>query len=549
MMTASLSSDGAETFLFEHPTLGSMTGIVTPDTPDVVRFRAVPYAILPGRFKQSVLRESFDELSRDFTKQGYASPHSFGMDDIHSGGLYPGQDTIEASESDCLILDVNVPKVHLRATMGKLPVMTYVHGGAFVLGKLDAQHNTAPMVQHAINLKKPVITTSVQYRLGALGFMATPDGEKNFGLKDQRNALLWIQNFIGGFGGDKSRITLFGESAGGYSICCHMLSPRSSTGPLFNRVIIMSGVMGPMLCPVSEDKAATAFARVCENLGIEETGEVALERLRAFDVQDIVSASDAWYAKGNSWSPVQDLSFFRSKIAWDNVHELLGRCEWVDNMIVGNTGFEGQACIDIANSLTPTTFYEHLKLALSGNAARKIMEAYHVTLDMDQNLFLTSAMRWFGDIVFDAPIHAFTKHITRETKKNIYRYIFDVGNPFPTAPFYQQAHHWGDVYFIFRTMQFRFPYKHLKRISDKHAELWINFANGEAPWNAFGDWHGGVIMVADERDGWAHRMMGQHEDMSGVEFARLDSLWEAWGEKKGEMWLPLDMVALKDAAP
>jgi hypothetical protein len=98
-------------------------------------------------------------------------------------------------------------------------------------------------------------------------------------------------------------------------------------------------------------------------------------------------------------------------------------------------------------------------------------------------------------------------------------------------------------------MQFRFPHKHLKRISDKHAELWINFANGEPPWNAFGDWHGGVIMVADERDGWAHRMMGQHEDMSGVEFARLDSLWEAWGEKKGEMWLPLDMAALKDATP
>jgi len=400
-MTVPASNNGAETLLFEHPILGSLTGIVTLDTPDVVRFRAVPYAILPGRFKQSVLRKNLDGLSRDFTRQGCACPHTFGMDDIHSGGLYPGQDTIKVSEFGCLILDVNVPKVHLGAVMSKLPVMTYIHGGAFVLGKIDAQHNTTPIAQHALNLKKPVITASIQYRLGALGFMSTPDGEKNLGLKDQRNALLWIQSFIEGFGGDRSRVTLFGESAGGYSICCHMLSPQPPTGPLFNRVVIMSGMMGPMLCPVSEDKAATAFAKICENLGIEETGDPALERLRAFDVQDVVSASDTWYAKGNSWSPVQDLSFFCSNITWDNVHELLGSCGWVNDMIVGNAGFEGQACIDIANSLTPKTFYGHLKLALSDNATQKVMEAYHVTLDTDQNLFLTSAMRWFGDIVFD----------------------------------------------------------------------------------------------------------------------------------------------------
>lgn len=98
-------------------------------------------------------------------------------------------------------------------------------------------------------------------------------------------------------------------------------------------------------------------------------------------------------------------------------------------------------------------------------------------------------------------------------------------------------------------MQFRFPYKHLQNISDKHAELWVNFANGEEPWNAFGDWHGVVIMVADDKDGWAHKTMDEYENVNGIEFARLDSLWEAWGEKKGEIWLPLDMVALKGATP
>jgi hypothetical protein len=90
-------------------------------------------------------------------------------------------------------------------------------------------------------------------------------------------------------------------------------------------------------------------------------------------------------------------------------------------------------------------------------------------------------------------------------------------------------------------MQFRFPYQNLKDISDKHAELWINFANGEQPWDE------GVIMVADEREGWTQKTIEQYEKMSGVDSARLDKLWEAWQEKKGEMWLPLDMVTLKDA--
>jgi carboxylesterase type B len=409
-MSASATSTSADTFVFEHPTLGSMSGLVSADTPDVVRFRAIPYATLAGRFKQSVVCEGSDGLSGNFTKPGKACPHSFEMDDVNSGGLYPGQEAIEASESECLILEVNVPRAQLEAMKNKsdnrIPVMTYIHGGAFAIGKIDAQHNTAPMAQHSLTISKPVITTSIQYRLGALGFIATPDGEKNFGLKDQRNALLWIQKFIDGFGGDKRRVTLFGESAGGYSICCHMLSHQPSSGPLFSRVIIMSGVMGPMMTPVAEDKAAQAFGKVCESLRIEERGEAALEKLRALDIQKLVSASDAWYVKGNSWSPVQDPSFFREKITWDNVPELLANCEWVEDMIVGSTGFEGQAHLGVANVFTPKSFQEHLRLGLSDGAAHKVMKVYKVTPDMDQNLFLTPTMRWSSDVVFDGMPHS-----------------------------------------------------------------------------------------------------------------------------------------------
>jgi carboxylesterase type B len=404
-MGTETSKPPADTFVFDHPTLGPMTGSVSPETPDVVKFRAIPYATLPGRFTQSVLRENFDGLSRDFTKPGYACPHNFDMDDIHSGGPYPGQELIETSESDSLILEVNVPHAHLeqlkKTSMKKLPVMTYIHGGGFVLGKIDAQHNTAPMVQHSIAISKPVITTAIQYRLGALGFLATPDGGKNFGLWDQRNALLWVQKFVEGFGGDKKRVTLFGESAGGYSICCHMLSHPSADGPLFSRVIIMSGVMGPMMTPMSEDAAEKTFDKICADLGIHEQGESALEQLRTLDLKTLVTASESYTAKGNMWSPVADASFFCKKVTWDTVFEQLANCEWVDDMIVGNTGFEGLAYASVANMLRPRTWLALLKQSLSDEAAQKVMQAYDVTLDMDQNRFLTAAMRWCGDVIFD----------------------------------------------------------------------------------------------------------------------------------------------------
>jgi hypothetical protein len=131
----------------------------------------------------------------------------------------------------------------------------------------------------------------------------------------------------------------------------------------------------------------------------------------------------------------------------------------------------------------------------------------------------------------------------------VYRYVFDVRNPFPNAPMYQQAHHWVDVYFVFRAMQFRFPYQYLKDLSDKHAQLWIEFANGKAPWKEYSSKKQGeaIVMVADERDGWVERTEKEHAKISGVEFERLDTLWETWGEKKGETWKPLDMVALNHA--
>lgn len=78
------------------------------------------------------------------------------------------------------------------------------------------------------------------------------------------------------------------------------------------------------------------------------------------------------------------------------------------------------------SGLTPTTFLNGIKDQVDAQSAEKIAQSYNVTPTMDQNLFLTAATRWIGDVVFDSPTHALAQHLSTKTNKNVYRYIFDV---------------------------------------------------------------------------------------------------------------------------
>ena len=147
-----------------------------------------------------------------------------------------------------------------------------------------------------------------------------------------------------------------------------------------------------------------------------------------------------------------------------------------------------------------------------------------------------------------APTQALCRYVSLNTNKRIYRYIFSARNPFPGAPFYQLAHHWVDVYFLFRTMQFRFAFPWLKDLSDEHARMFLSFANGAEPWTASRRNHltkeGDVVMVADESNGWIEKSELDIERLQGRSAEVLDTLWDSWQEKKGEYFLPLNLQSL-----
>lgn len=138
---------------------------------------------------------------------------------------------------DCLYLDVHTP-----TGKGPFPVMVWIHGGAFTTGDASSYAQAEPLVS------KGVIVVPIHYRLGAMGFLAHPalrdaDGSAgNYGMMDQQAALRWVQANISRFGGDAKNVTIFGESAGGFSVLTHLASPLSKG--LFERAIIESGAYG-----------------------------------------------------------------------------------------------------------------------------------------------------------------------------------------------------------------------------------------------------------------------------------------------------------------
>ncbi|XP_033228992.1 esterase FE4-like [Belonocnema kinseyi] len=137
---------------------------------------------------------------------------------------------------DCLYLNVYIPKQNLGSTKDLLPVMVWIHGGAFISGNSSSTGYGPDYL-----LDKDIIFVSLNYRLGVLGFLSTGDLEApgNFGLKDQVLALKWVQKNIRAFGGNPKRVTLFGQSAGAVSVGLHLLSETNNG--LFHQYIIQSG--------------------------------------------------------------------------------------------------------------------------------------------------------------------------------------------------------------------------------------------------------------------------------------------------------------------
>ncbi len=194
-----------------------------------------------------------------------------------------------AVSEDCLYLNVYTPN---PAPVGSnLPVMVWIYGGAFIIGA--GSYNPSPIVQEG-----HAIVVTFNYRLGPFGFLALPGlsaenngSSGNYGLEDQQAALRWVKANIANFGGNPDNVTIFGESAGGSSVCDQIASPLAAG--LFQRAITESGpcegeaaFTTPTLATAQQ--IGTNFAA---NLGCTGSASAVVACMRAASASKVLNAS------------------------------------------------------------------------------------------------------------------------------------------------------------------------------------------------------------------------------------------------------------------
>ena len=262
-------------------------------------FRGVPYArppIGPLRWAPPEPEEPWTGV-REAVAFGPTGPQRpsvlmrlLGFDDPHGHA------------EDCLTLCVWTPaRVEEGPDGGRRPVLVWLHGGAFAAGGC-----ALPVYDGAALARRgDVVVVTVQYRLGALGWLALPElldaGEvgANFGLLDQIAALRWVQEHAERLGGDPARVTVFGESAGAMSIGALLGAPAARG--LFARAILQSGAAHNVTPRAAAERIGEAFRAA---LGAHGTD---LDALRAAPVTAILEAQQK--AADESWRHVDGLAF------------------------------------------------------------------------------------------------------------------------------------------------------------------------------------------------------------------------------------------------
>ena len=225
---------------------------------------------------------------------------------------------------DCLHLNVFTPQLTQPLSADQsatgYPVLVWLHGGAFSHGSSSPRSHGPERL-----LDKDLVVVSLNYRLGALGFLTTEDAAAppNLGLRDQQLALAWVHQHIAAFGGDPARVTLGGQAAGGTSVMAHLAAP-SSAG-LFQQAIAMSGVWGfhPFLHAARgglRRYAALLAADLGCDLDEDQASEAIAACLRRQDVGSLVQAASQFSLYDNlpmAFKPMAD-SFMADPLLPDN---------------------------------------------------------------------------------------------------------------------------------------------------------------------------------------------------------------------------------------
>lgn len=423
---------------------GQLAGIAG-SSPEVRVYKGIPYAAPPvGDLRWRAPKPA--PVWEGVRKADHFSPACM-QTPYPEGSPYSSAGAANISE-DCLYLNIwtaaNPPTA--------LPVMVWIHGGALTRGS-----GATPVYDGENLAKKGVVVVTINYRLGVFGYFAHPEltresgrnASGNYGFLDQVAALEWVQRNITAFGGDLKRVTIFGQSAGSWSVNALVASPL--TKGLFQRAIGESGANFARFQTLAEaEQAGVEFAA--------SVGANSIGALRAKPAAELLKAERS--ASGNV-----DGYFLPNAI-----HTIFANGKQNDvPTLIGFNADEGTAFTP--PSVTAEAFQAQAK-ARFGDKAAAYLKIYPAKTDEDAHDSAVAAMR---DQTFGWEMRTWARMQSKTGKSKVYVYFFSKVPPGPAGE-RLGAYHGAEIAYVFANVPITLAQKADRELSDIMSSYWVNFA-------------------------------------------------------------------------
>ncbi|MBE6936030.1 MAG: carboxylesterase family protein [Ruminococcaceae bacterium] len=345
---------------------GMVRGLPAADT-WITAFKGIPFAAPPvgkNRWRVPQPAENWEGI-RDCFRFG-----PIPMQDVPSGnGFYdkewhndPARDCMAEMSEDCLYLNVWTPA---KSAEERLPVMVWIFGGGLNWGHPQEMEFDGERIA-----RRDVVIVSVGYRLNAFGFMAHPEitaenggvNCANFGLYDQKAGIDWVRRNIQNFGGDPDNITIFGQSAGGRSTLCQILTPLNENNGITHAITQSGGGLSFHSGNFSGGYPTLAEAEEGGVKFLEYLGVKNIEEARQIDAETLRDKASAFRNAGiHRWGLCVDGTFLP-----DQPNKMLAENRRLQiPVMVGNTDDEFR---DVFNTENPEAFEASVKTVLGEDA-------------------------------------------------------------------------------------------------------------------------------------------------------------------------------------
>ncbi len=434
--------------------------------PEVRVYRGIPYSAPPVgdlRWKAPQPPAPWQGVreATKFSNACWQAPYPPGA------AIYRSQ--LPTLSEDCLYLNIWTPA---KSAKDKLPVMVWLHGGGFTRGYAGSRaYDGEPLA------RKGAVVVTLNYRLGVFGFLAHPQlsaesshhASGNYALLDQIAALEWVKKNIAAFGGDPSRVTIFGESAGSWSVNVLMASPLAKG--LFHRAIGESGgLFGPMKSLADAEKEGERLGRLLTpdvksekpQSGGDSTVDV-IKALRAVSPENLVKAYETEAVRPivDGYVLPQDIATIFAQGKQNDVP-----------LIAGYNADEGTTLAPQGANMQALVFNLGVHQRY-GSLADQMLKIYPAGSDQEAVKSFYSAYR---DQVFGWEMRTWARTAAKTGHQPAYLYYFSRRPPGPQSE-KLRAFHAVEIAYVFGTFPWPFPWDETdKKLSDAMTSYWVNFA-------------------------------------------------------------------------